>query len=207
LSELSERTGAPCTRVSPAELPAASAVAVTAAHEVHGVVVALVGAGVSVSVSRVAVASIVAASTGTTPARQTALRALGAGQCCTATTLEVLAGGVAGGALCATISGARGAGFTLRHALETLLELIASLTQLLGELRAVSADVSAYGSACARVTGDALATRHQLLALRDDVGVVLAELTNCRCGTANIVGGRRCIGRGGRCGCATRDQK
>jgi hypothetical protein len=172
LSELSERTGAPSARVAPTELPAATAVAVTAADEVPGVVVALIRAGIGVS--RVAV---IAASP--TPARQAALRALGTRQCCTATILEVLAGGVAGGSLGATISGVGGAGFTLRHALETLLELIASFTQLLGEIRAVRPDLSAYGSACARVTGDALTARHQLLALGDDVCVVLAELTNC----------------------------
>jgi homoserine kinase len=196
LPQLSEGTGTPCACVTTAELPAA--VTMTAAHEIHGVAVTLVGAGICIS--------CIAPSTGAPSARQTALRALGARQCCTATILEVLAGRVARCALRATVSGAGSAGFTRCHALEALLELIARVAQRLGEIRAVRADLIAHGATSARVTGDRFTALHQLLALRHDICVVLAELANRRCGTADIVGRGWISGRG-RCGCATRDQK
>jgi hypothetical protein len=175
----------------------AAAVTVTATHEVHGVVVALVGAGIRL---------ILAAIARTAHARHTALRALGTRQCRTTTILEVLAGGVTRGALCATIRGALGAGFTRGHTFQTLLEVIACLTQLRCELVAVRADLIADGTAQTRICGEVFTALHQLLALRDDVCVVLAELTNGLRGAADICGSGRWFRRRW-CGRATREQK
>jgi len=125
--------------------------AVAATDEVRRIRFAAIGAGI---------AFVIAAAATEWSARQTALGALRAGQRLTATRVVVLAGQVARGALLAAIRRVRSAGFTLRHAFQTLLERIARLLQLLSQLLTVIAELLAEVFSLASIARERLALLH-----------------------------------------------
>jgi hypothetical protein len=160
-----------------------------------------------------------------TPARQAALRALRTGQRLTTALFEALSGGVASAALLAALARIRSAGLTLRHTLQTGLELLAYRRQLLGELATVLTDLLAHVTDALGQTGQPKAARRytgvcvrgasrevfaalgQLLTPLHDIRVVLAQLPDGFCGAAQLCGlGGRAL-RAGTGVTATNDQK